>query len=215
MDDRRADLRLDVVADDRHAGDAEAFGPGGIAGDEDRDIVDEGDAGIERARSVKLGRGLAADGQVVHHHVGLRRAQPFDDAVVIVGCGIGDDEGAVGGRVGHVLGDAVEHRPHRDDCPGRLDVAAEYRRAVGLGEDRAGDVAADLARVDVPRRDDVDVARAVAADFGMKQPGGVVRAVTVMLEPLDERARAVADPDDGDADLAHAADSRTAGRAGA
>ena len=44
MDNGGADLRLDVVADDRHAGGAETLGPGGIAGDEDGDVVVEGDA---------------------------------------------------------------------------------------------------------------------------------------------------------------------------
>ena len=79
MDDGGAELRLDVVADERHAGAAEALGPSAIAGDEDRDAVDEGDAGLERAFGVELGRLLAADRQIVQHHVGVRGAQRRDD----------------------------------------------------------------------------------------------------------------------------------------
>ena len=100
----------------------------------------------------------------------------------------------------HVLGDAVEHRPHAHDRAGRLDVGAEDGRAVRLGEDRVGDLAPDLAPVDVPRRDDMDVAGAVASDLGMQQPGEVVRAPTVMGDALHERTRAIADADERDVD---------------
>ena len=47
VDDGGADLALDVVAHDRHAGVTELAGPRGVRGDEDRDGVDEGDAGVE------------------------------------------------------------------------------------------------------------------------------------------------------------------------
>jgi hypothetical protein len=43
--DRRADLALDVVTDDRQAGLGEAALPVRLAADEDRDRVDEADAG--------------------------------------------------------------------------------------------------------------------------------------------------------------------------
>src|SRR5216684_5607346 len=43
MDDGRADLRLDVVTDDRQLLLFEALLPVGLAGDEDRDAVDEAD----------------------------------------------------------------------------------------------------------------------------------------------------------------------------
>ena len=44
VDDRRADLRLDVVADDRQPGLGEALVPVVLAGDEHRQAVDEADA---------------------------------------------------------------------------------------------------------------------------------------------------------------------------
>ena len=81
---------------------------------------------------------------------------------------------------------------------------AEDRRAVRRLEDRLADVLADLAHVDVEGRDDLDVLGAVAADLPVQQPDRVVGLLgRVVLEALDQRARAVADPDDRDLDPAH------------
>ena len=71
VDDRRADLRLDVVADDRQPGLLEALVPVVLAGDEHRQAVDEADAGLQRLLDVPLGRLLGADRQVADEHVGL------------------------------------------------------------------------------------------------------------------------------------------------
>ena len=71
VDDRRADLRLDVVADDRQPGLLEALVPVVLAGDEHRQAVDEADAGLERLLDVPLGRLLGADRQVADEDVGL------------------------------------------------------------------------------------------------------------------------------------------------
>ena len=70
--DRRADLGLDVVADDRQAGLLEAVVPVVLAGDEHRDAVDEAAAGLEHLLDVPLGRLLGADRQVGDDDVGLR-----------------------------------------------------------------------------------------------------------------------------------------------
>ncbi len=116
---------------------------------------------------------------------------------------LGDDEGAIVVIVGHVLGDAVEDAAHLDGGAGRLDALAEHRGAIRLGEDRIGDVLADLARIDVPGSDDMDVAGAIAAEIPMHQADRVVRAVAIMRKPLDERAGAVANADDRDVDALH------------
>ena len=71
VDDRRADLALDVVADDRQAGLLERLVPVILAGDEDRQAVDEADAGFERLLDVPLGRLLGADRQVADEYVCL------------------------------------------------------------------------------------------------------------------------------------------------
>ena len=75
VDDGRADLALDVVADDGHAGVAELAGPLGVRGDEDGDGVDEGDAGVEAGLGVVALGLLGADRQVGDQDVGLGLAQ--------------------------------------------------------------------------------------------------------------------------------------------
>ena len=64
MRDRGAHLALDVVADDRQARLGESALPVRLAADEDRDGVDERDAGLDGLLGVPLGRQLAADRQV-------------------------------------------------------------------------------------------------------------------------------------------------------
>jgi len=76
VDDRRPDLGLDVVADDRQAGVLEALVPVVLAGDEDRQAVDEADAGGESLLDVPLGRLLGTNRQVA------------DDTSVWVSCRI-------------------------------------------------------------------------------------------------------------------------------
>ena len=73
--DRRADLGLDVVADDRDAGGGELLRPLRRAGDEHRQRVDERDAGVDRALRVEAGGVLGPDRQVADQHVGLRAAR--------------------------------------------------------------------------------------------------------------------------------------------
>src|SRR4029450_3383904 len=63
VDDGGADLGLDVVADDRHPGPGEALGPLGAAGDEHRQAVHEGDAGLEGLLGVVAGGGPGAGRQ--------------------------------------------------------------------------------------------------------------------------------------------------------
>jgi hypothetical protein len=70
--DGRADLALDVVADDRDARGAELLGPLRRAGDEDGQRVDEGDLRVDGALRVELRRRLRADGQVADQDVGAR-----------------------------------------------------------------------------------------------------------------------------------------------
>ena len=76
--DRRADLALDVVTDDRQAFLGEAALPVGLATDEHRDGVDEPDAGTKCLFCVLRGF-LAADRKVRHHHVDLALAEDAYD----------------------------------------------------------------------------------------------------------------------------------------
>ena len=187
--DGGADLALDVVADDRHAGLDEALLPVGLAGDEHGDAVDHGAAGGEDLLRVPLGGLFAAHGQVVDDHVGLRLLEDADD---------------VGGRAGRLLDDlrevlaeaVVGHAAH--DLDALLGHVAELHRVVGLGEDGLAEVLADLVLVDVDGGHELDVADVVAADDGMHEAGDEVGLLGVLVElhALDERRGAVADADD-------------------
>ena len=79
--DRGADLRLDVVADDRHARLLEALLPVVLARDEDRHAVHHRAAGVEDLLGVPLGRHLGADGQVVDDDVDLALLEDPDHVV--------------------------------------------------------------------------------------------------------------------------------------
>jgi hypothetical protein len=83
---------------------------------------------------------------------------------------------------------------------GRLDMLAEQCRAIRLGQDRIGNVTPNLPRIDIPRRHNSDVAWRIAAEFAVHKTDRVVRSGAVMLDPLYERARAIADAGDGDVD---------------
>jgi hypothetical protein len=99
-------------------------------------------------------------------------------------------------------------------------VIAEHGRAIGLGEDRRADIAADLAAVHVPGGNDAQVLGPVAAQVPVHQSDLLVgAAILVMGDALHERTRTIADTDDADVDgvgirEAHQATCRC-GRAGA
>ena len=79
-------------------------------------------------------------------------------------------------------------------------------RVVLAGEDRLGEVAADLLRVDVECGDERDVADVVPAEVDVHQPGNPGRRVRVpvVLHALHERRGTVADAGDGHPDLVRA-----------
>ena len=125
MGDGRAELGLDVVADDGDAALFEAVAPVSFAGKEHGDAVDHGAAGVEYLLDVPLGGLLAAHGQVVDDHIHLT---------------VPEDAGDVGGRVvglpdevGDVTADAVVgHSPlHLDAGVGNV---GEFYGVVRLGE---------------------------------------------------------------------------------
>jgi hypothetical protein len=71
--DGGADLALDVVADDRHAGLLELLAAHSGGRDEHGQGVDEGDAGVDRALRVELVGQLGAHREVGDEDVDLRR----------------------------------------------------------------------------------------------------------------------------------------------
>src|ERR671919_498766 len=198
VDDRRADLRLDVIADDRQAGVAEKLRPLGIRGDESRGAVDESATGVERGLRVVPSGLLAPDGEVADHDV---RA------------GLAESPGHIHRLLARLLDrlavvppQPVQGRAPLDRYACGRDVVGEPDRVVRLGEDGLGHVPPDLLAVDVESRHDLDVGHVVRAQLHVHEARcGVGRVgVTVVLQPLDQRRRTVAHAHDGDANLGHA-----------
>ncbi len=100
---------------------------------------------------------------------------------------------------------AVERPPAAHGDAERRHVLGEPDRVVRLGEDRLGDVGADLLAVDVERGHDLDVADVVPAELDVHETRDLLRRVGVLVElqTLDERRGAVADADDRDTNLVH------------
>src|SRR5215472_14536752 len=192
VDDSRADLALDVVADDRQAVLLEASPPGGFAGDEDRNAIDHAAARRERLLHVEARSLLAAHGQVVHQHLGAAVAQGRRDVDRGLGCLI-DDLAQVGAQT-------VERRSalHRDTEVRDL---GEAYGVVRFDEQRFGDVATDFAAIDVEGGDDLDVADVVAAEVHVHEARyeGVGGGVAILVDALDEGRGAVAEADHGHA----------------
>ena len=157
--------------------------------------VDHRAAGLEDLLGVPLRRGLRADGEVVDDDVGLRLLEDPDDVVGLARRLLDD--------LREVLAEAVVRHPARDLDAGLRDVG-ELDRVVRMRPHRVGEILADLALDDVERGRELDVADVVAAEVDVHEAGDelVVRRVLVVLDALEQRVRAVADADDGDADLA-------------
>ena len=86
-----------------------------------------------------------------------------------------------------VLADAVEGRATLDGDVGRRHVS-DLDGVVLAGEDRLGQVEADLLGVDVERGDELDVADVVLAELHVHQAGnvGVLVGILVVLNALDQ-----------------------------
>src|SRR6185436_828020 len=106
MDDRGAELRFDVVTDNRNLLSGELVGPLRIRDDERWHAVDEADAFVEtRARIVFRGL-LTADRQVAHHHIGLGRPEDLSN---VDRRRRGRTKALLGGVLQHVLRETVEN----------------------------------------------------------------------------------------------------------
>ena len=184
VNDGRADLAFDVVADDRHTGLAEAVRPIGVRGDEYRHAVDHGDTRVEACLGVMLDRLFRAHGQIADKNLRPGIAKRLGDVFRFL---IGGAECAVVFVVAHMVGDAVQHRPHTDHDVRYGQSPLKHRRAVGFFEDRLFHGQADLAAVDIEGADDLNVRRTPATHVRMHQPRVFV-AVTPSIEfqPLDQ-----------------------------
>ncbi len=194
--DGRADLALDVVADDRDAGVLELLRPLRGAGDEDGQRVDERDLGVDGALGVELRGLLRADGQVADEDVDLGLAQGGDDVDRLL-VGLGD-------HLAVVLAEAVEVWPRCTVTPvgGTSQILIVLFSLAPIASARSRPT---FLRVDVERGDELDVADVVVAELHVHQAGdlGGRVGVLVVLDALDQRRRTVADADDRYANRTH------------
>src|SRR6266478_3716247 len=79
MQDSRAELRLDVIANHRNLARSELGGPLIVRDDEYRHAVEQAYSGREASLRVALDRLLTADRQVTEHHFGAAVAQSLFD----------------------------------------------------------------------------------------------------------------------------------------
>ena len=193
------DLALDVVADDRKAGVVEFPRPFRVRGEKHRNAIDHGDAGAETRLGVKPSRPLGADRQVAQQNLRARFAQFHGD---VGGLEVGWAKGVVIGIISHVRCDPIQHRTGLNDDVRYRQGALKDTRAVGLGEDRLLQRAADLAPVNIESRDEFNVGAAIAVD-GLVHDAIECRTlpIPVVFHPLHKGAGAVADADDCDFDV--------------
>src|SRR6266511_1518887 len=196
VDDRGADLGLDVVTDDRYAGLGEALRPLRSAGDEHRQAVDERHLGPEGLGGVEASRLLGAHRQVGDEHVGVGGLEHGGDV----------DRGALGlpDRLDVVAAEPVARRATLDLHPEGWHVG-ESDGVVLAGGDRLREVAPDLLGVDVEGGDELEVTDVVAPELDVHETGDVVAglSVPVIVDALHQGRRAVAHADDRDAYLCH------------
>ncbi len=179
MRDRGADLRLDVVAHDRHAGLGELLRPHRVGGDEDRQRVDEGHLRVQRALRVEAVGLLRAHRQVGDEHVDPVVTEHLDHV-----------DGRLVGLVDDLLvelAQAVEGVAPLDGHPRGRHIR-DLDRVVLAGDDGLGQVAADLLGVHVEGGDELDVADVVVAELHVheaRHPCVRVR-VLVVVNALDQ-----------------------------
>src|SRR5207244_9533880 len=125
-----AQLRVDLVADDRQFFVGKPFCPNRIAGDENGNVVYKRDAGFERAAGVKARRLIGADRQIIDHDLGGGILQ-LGDNLFAGGFFLQRQKSAERVVVGHVRRKTVEDAAHFHDCAGQADLVAENLGAIG------------------------------------------------------------------------------------
>ena len=165
MDDGCADLRLEVIAENRQAALFEGIGPSRIAGEKHRYGIDIGRTRFQRATRVELTCLLRADGQETDHHLRTCLLQYGD---YFGGRHLGRrtrNETALWRLIAEKGCHAIEARAaaHRDVHLRQIRV--EDGGAVRGGEDGFREVATNLSTVDINGSYELDVAWNIWAEF--------------------------------------------------
>ena len=194
MRDGGADLRFNVVADDRQFALFESALPIALRSDENRNAINKGATGIEDLFDIPFRRHFRTDRQIGDHHIGASFFKNADDVV---------------GRSRRFFNDAfyifaeaiVRHAAMHFHS--QLRNFCKTDRVVRLGEDRFAQVAADLVYANVESGGKFDIAHVIAAEVHMHKAGDeiVFAGVTIKLDSLHEGGGAVADPDNSNSNL--------------
>ena len=190
MRDGGTDLALDVVAHNRHARGGELVRPGLGAGDEHRQGVDEGYAGVDCGLGVELGGFLRPNGQVADHDVNLGVLEGLD--YVDRFC-----RGLLDG-LKVVLAEAVQGVAALDRHAGGRNIG-DLDGVVFAGQDGVGQVNADLLAVHIEGCYEFNVVDVVLAEFHVHQTGnrGLGVGIPVVMDTLDQGRGAVTYTDNG------------------
>ena len=145
------------------------FRPDRIARDENGDVIDESQTGLERAPGIKARGFLGSDRQIIHHDLRARFAQFLDD--LFAGRFLFQRQESCGpDHSPHVRGIAVENAAHHDDGPGRFDLVAKNFGAIGRGENRLAHIEPHFAAIDVECGHHFDILRPVRPDLRCIKP---------------------------------------------
>jgi hypothetical protein len=100
---------------------------------------------------------------------------------------------------------AVENAAHFYNGAGELDLFAENLCAIRWRKNGSADISSNLAPINVESGNDFNIARAIRTDLAVHQSytSAVGRKAVIKIYPLDKRAGAVSNPDNGDSYFSH------------
>ena len=201
MDDGSAHLTLDIVAHQGQTAGAKLGRPPRIGGDEDGHAIDHGHPSVKTRLGVVAHGLLGAHGQVADQDF---RAGLAQDLGHIDRFGIGGAERLILGVVLHVRREAVEHRPHLNQCFGNRQDFLKFNHAIGFGENRLFDGTPDFAPIDIKGGHHLEIGAAPASDQRMHETGDLALVpVRVEVQTLDQSARAIPNACNCHSDFVH------------
>ncbi len=203
MQDSGSHLRLNIVADEGQILIGKTLGPDRVARDENWDVIDKTEPGLQRATGVKAGRLFGADREIIDHQFRGGVLQ-FGDDLFAGGFFFQRQERAQRILIAHMRRIAVKDASHLYDCASELDLFGKDFCAIGRRENGLADVKTDFTPVNVKSSNDFDIGRSVRADLPVHQSdASAVGGAVIKIDSLDKRAGAVSDAYDGDSYFSH------------
>ncbi len=192
MRNRGAELRFDIIADQRQAAFFEALAPVGLRGDKDRNAIHESASCRQYLFDVPLCGHLGTDRQVGDHHVGAAGAQGLDDVVGDAWCLVNFSF--------EIFSQPIMGHAAANFDAGRGNIR-ETARVVGRSEDSLGQIFIDLIGIDIEGGAELNIAHMITAEVHVHEPWNefFLVGIPVIFDPLNQRRSAIADADESDA----------------